>query len=59
MGVLTQVEVVVLSVTDDEQAADNVDKSCERRVVSVTGVCEVRRMDGWNGVRMADGFLPK
>lgn len=48
-------EVVVLSVTEEDQTADNVDESCGGQVSSVfNGAANF-----WESVRIADGFLPK
>lgn len=50
-------EVVVLSVTKEDQTADNVDESWCHEVSSINfyrgSVC------GGDGIRIADGFLPK
>lgn len=35
MRILTQVEVVVLSVTEEDQTADSVDESCGGQVSSI------------------------
>lgn len=59
---LTEVEVVLLGIADDDQADNSVDDGCKTHVMSVKrmiSLADILPDKAGSNVRLAEGFLPK